>query len=149
MKICLKCNKEFEPKRDTAKFCSTSCRVMYGKKNQGRKKETVLERMEAINEEMKRTLLKIHGIMESSDGRTANPVSPETAIGLHNLENTDQFTATSTYSYEGLKALINASTSSHDLEHAWKIVKAATWLAGWQIRELTKLKELQQTKIDF
>jgi hypothetical protein len=34
---CLKCEKEFEQKRNTAKFCSVSCRVgwhrMFGKKN--------------------------------------------------------------------------------------------------------------------
>lgn len=38
MKECLWCKKEYEPKKDTSKFCSTSCRVMYnrkyGKKNQ-------------------------------------------------------------------------------------------------------------------
>jgi hypothetical protein len=33
MKNCLKCNKEFEPKKNTAKFCSTSCRVMYNRKH--------------------------------------------------------------------------------------------------------------------
>lgn len=30
---CLKCEKEFEPKRETAKFCSDSCRVMWHRKN--------------------------------------------------------------------------------------------------------------------
>lgn len=35
MKKCLKCNKDFEEKRQTAKFCSTSCRVGYHKKHGG------------------------------------------------------------------------------------------------------------------
>lgn len=38
MKECLNCNKEFQAKKETAKYCSTSCRVMWnrkhGKKNQ-------------------------------------------------------------------------------------------------------------------
>lgn len=37
MKECLWCKKEYSPKRDTSKFCSTSCRVMhhhkFGKKD--------------------------------------------------------------------------------------------------------------------
>lgn len=32
MKECLKCGKEFQEKKETAKFCSTSCRVMYNRK---------------------------------------------------------------------------------------------------------------------
>lgn len=33
MKECLNCKKEYEPKRDTSKFCSTSCRVRYHQKH--------------------------------------------------------------------------------------------------------------------
>lgn len=33
MKICLNCQKEFEYKREAAKFCSDKCRVMYNRKN--------------------------------------------------------------------------------------------------------------------
>jgi hypothetical protein len=29
---CLKCNKEFEAKKETAKYCSVSCRVMFNRK---------------------------------------------------------------------------------------------------------------------
>ena len=40
MKECLneKCKKEFENKKDTAKFCSTSCRVIWHRKNKGNPK---------------------------------------------------------------------------------------------------------------
>jgi hypothetical protein len=34
-KKCLKCGKDFEAKKDSAKFCSTSCRVMYNRKHGG------------------------------------------------------------------------------------------------------------------
>jgi hypothetical protein len=30
---CLHCEKEYQPKKKTSKFCSTSCRVMWGRKN--------------------------------------------------------------------------------------------------------------------
>jgi len=34
-KVCLYCNEGFEAKKDTAKYCSTSCRVMFSRKNKG------------------------------------------------------------------------------------------------------------------
>lgn len=34
-KKCLKCGKDFEAKKESAKFCSTSCRVMYNRKHGG------------------------------------------------------------------------------------------------------------------
>lgn len=33
MKECLWCKKDFQEKKETAKYCSTSCRVMYNRKN--------------------------------------------------------------------------------------------------------------------
>jgi hypothetical protein len=38
MKKCLHCDKDFENKKDTTKFCSTSCRVMYHRKNKDKPK---------------------------------------------------------------------------------------------------------------
>lgn len=38
MKVCLNCDKEFQNVKDTAKFCSTSCRVIYHRKNKGKPK---------------------------------------------------------------------------------------------------------------
>ena len=35
---CLQCDKEYEAKKDTSKYCSTSCRVMFSRKNKGNKK---------------------------------------------------------------------------------------------------------------
>lgn len=40
MKECLWCKKEYEPKKETSKFCSTSCRVMWNRKY-GKKKNQV------------------------------------------------------------------------------------------------------------
>ena len=36
---CLNCGKEFEAKRETAKFHNTSCRVMFSRKNKGNQKK--------------------------------------------------------------------------------------------------------------
>lgn len=35
--ICLKCKKEYDSKRNSSKFCSTSCRVMWNRKNGNKK----------------------------------------------------------------------------------------------------------------
>lgn len=37
-KKCLHCKKDFKATKDTRLYCSTSCRVMYGRKNKGSKK---------------------------------------------------------------------------------------------------------------
>jgi hypothetical protein len=42
MQECLWCKKQFEPKRPTAKFCSTSCRVMNNRKF-GKKKDAITD----------------------------------------------------------------------------------------------------------
>ncbi len=51
-------------------------------------------------------------------------------------------------SYNGAKASIEASTSETQLEDAWRQIKKQEW-AGWQMKELDRLKGIQQTKIDF
>ena len=38
MKLCLYCGKEFKEKKDTAKFCSVSHRVMWNRKNKSKPK---------------------------------------------------------------------------------------------------------------
>lgn len=40
-KKCLKCGKDFDAEKDTAKYCSTSCRVMYNRNNPKPKKEVL------------------------------------------------------------------------------------------------------------
>lgn len=47
-KKCLKCGKDFEVKRDSAKFCSTSCRVMWNRKNPSVQKKKAELRMDVI-----------------------------------------------------------------------------------------------------
>ena len=39
MKKCVNCNKEYEDKRPSSKFCSDNCRVKYYKKNKGQPKK--------------------------------------------------------------------------------------------------------------
>ena len=45
MKKCLYCEKEFEEKRDAAKFCSVSHRVMWNRKNKDKLKKIKSEQM--------------------------------------------------------------------------------------------------------
>lgn len=55
----------------------------------------------------------------------------------------------SVWSYNELRDIIQAATSSHELHLAWKAVEKNKGLASWQLKELQKLKDHQQTKIDF
>jgi len=41
MKECLHCKKPFQQKRENAKFCSTSCRVMWNRKNGNKTKDVI------------------------------------------------------------------------------------------------------------
>lgn len=52
-------------------------------------------------------------------------------------------------SYNELRDLIELATSSMQLHAAWKQVEKNKELANWQVKELGKLKDYQQTKIDF
>ena len=49
MKVCLHCNKEFENKKETAKFCSVSHRVMWNRENKNKPKGvTEKQRLEVL-----------------------------------------------------------------------------------------------------
>jgi endogenous inhibitor of DNA gyrase (YacG/DUF329 family) len=146
MKECLNCKKEFQERRSTARFCSNKCRSAFNRGASGNK-ITKMQMQEMYN--------AIMGATEALKGypgfipQVLNPISHKDAVAIYNAENKDQRTSLESYDYNGMKELIIKATSSYELEFAWKIVKAASWLAGWQIRELTRLKDLQQTRIDF
>jgi predicted nucleic acid-binding Zn ribbon protein len=140
---CLNCKKEFEPKRPHGKFCSDKCRVAYNRANPQNKVTNI--QMQVLYAEM----LKMASEFKGFDIKMVDPITPQVHVALINAENKDQHTFIKEYDYAGLKELISTSTSSYDLESAWRIVNAAKGLVGWQLRELTRLKELQRTKIDF
>lgn len=144
MKECLNCKKEYEAKRPHAKFCSVNCRVQY---NRTHPKDVITKtQVQVLYNQM---LEMMSQLKQEPEIRVIAPIPTKAAIKLHNAENADQLTTSAIYDYEGLKSLIKAATSSYDLEKAWKIVRGASFLASWQLRELTKLKENQQTKLDF
>ncbi|MEY2702600.1 MAG: hypothetical protein RLY43_1236 [Bacteroidota bacterium] len=49
---CLHCGDKFEAKRDTAKYCSASCRVMAGRKNPEnvQKRQSLIQKVDRILE---------------------------------------------------------------------------------------------------
>lgn len=57
-KKCQHCKKDFEAKKDTAKYCSVSCRVMYSRKNKGNKK------MEAEKSLLLQTQVLLNSVVE-------------------------------------------------------------------------------------
>lgn len=144
MKQCLNCHTEFEYKRESAKFCSDKCRATY---NRAHPKQLVTPiQMQVLYNEILELASKMKGVRP--EVLLVNPISPQTAVAIHNAENKDQHTEVITYDYNGLKGLISAATSSTELHAAWKIIENAN-LAGWQLRQLSQLKEHQRTKIDF
>ena len=61
MKNCLQCKKDFESKREAGKFCSTSCRVMWNRKNgkKGEKGLTELQQMKVMYNSLMEKIDKI------------------------------------------------------------------------------------------
>ena len=139
MKECLNCKREYEPKRATSKFCSTNCRVLYHQKH-GKSKIKPIQ-MQAL----------YNSLMEAIDKMGKEPMpnyfqGPKEATVVLK----DPFhESRSELGYNDLVTIICAATSAAELHSAWKLVEKAKGLAAWHLRELIKLKELQQTKIDF
>ena len=135
MKECLNCTKEYEPKRETSKFCSTSCRVRWHQKNSKGKNKVTPQNMQ----ELYNAVLNAVNSINSKNGQ------PSALASVFISEDLKEAVMT----YNELKDIIGAATSSTELHKAWKEVEKNKSLAGWQLRELSKLKEYQRTKIDF
>ena len=65
MKECLHCKKEFEEKRESAKFCSTSCRVMYNRKH-GKKERLVFKNPKEVMDRLSALDAKLDKIIYAS-----------------------------------------------------------------------------------
>lgn len=134
MKLCLNCNKEFEPKKPHGKFCSANCRVAYNRKNPQKPIPVSPCMREMFN-----------SIMAGINAINAKNGQPE-AFGFVGEIKRD---AGAVLSYNELVDMIEAATSSTELHKAWKEVEKNKSLAGWQLKQLNNLKELQRTKIEF
>lgn len=89
MKECLHCKEKFQEKRDTAKFCSTSCRVMYSRKNKKPKiSEAVIENeifgalaeMKETRKQMASDLLMFG--QARTDGKPLTELRPDTPFSI-------------------------------------------------------------------
>ncbi len=144
MKLCLNCQKEFEHKRDSAKYCSDKCRAAYNRAHP-EQQVTKLQLQLLYNE-----MIELARKMQSGpEIKIMPPQTHQQAIALHNAEHPEQRTTFVYLSYNELRALIESATSSMELHKAWKEVEKNKELAGWQIKILNQLKENQRTKIDF
>lgn len=94
-KKCLHCKKEYEPKKDTSKYCSDSCRVMWNRKN-GSKGVKVNKdvQMQVLVSTLMEKLDKVVFVQpttpESFDGPDLGKISydePKWPIGAKNAEN--------------------------------------------------------------
>jgi hypothetical protein len=92
MKECLHCKKEFEAKRDSAKFCSTSCRVMYHRKH-GKKKDVTPLQMQVLYNSMLELVDKMGtGPLQV---QRVPPLSKKEETAMFNYEHKDQLTTIS------------------------------------------------------
>lgn len=132
MKKCLNCQKEFDYKREAAKFCSDRCRVQYNRKNPTSSLKPF---------QMQELFNAIMGAVNTINAKNGQPEAAGAAFELPPEK-------AAIMSYNGAKGSIEASTSSIQLEDAWRQIKKQEW-AGWQMKELERLKNIQQTKIDF
>lgn len=84
MKECLHCKKEFEEKKDTAKYCSTSCRVMFNRnKPKPKKMFTSESKLEVLCNTVMDMLsnVKFQPAPQSSfDGGNTNPLLVDESV---------------------------------------------------------------------
>jgi CRISPR/Cas system CSM-associated protein Csm2 small subunit len=132
MKECLNCKKEFQERRSTARFCSNKCRSAFNRGTSGNR-ITKMQMREMFN--------AIMGAVNSINAKNGQPEAVTVVFEMPSEK-------TPKMNYNNARATIEASTSSYQLEDAWRQIKKQDW-PGWQMKELTKLKDLQQTKIDF
>jgi hypothetical protein len=133
MKECLNCKKTYNAKRASSKFCSVNCRVLYHQKH-GKAKIKTADLQEMFN--------AVLTAVNSINAKNGQPPASVTAFIPEKPKD-------SVLSYNELRALIEAATSSMELHKAWKEVEKNKELVGWQIKILNQLKENQRTKIDF
>lgn len=93
---------------------------------------------------LQETLLKIKQLVANTPYNS--PKLPVDFVGDEPLHSAN---TRPVLSYNELRDLIQAATSSVELHKAWKEVEKNKELASWQLKELGKLKDYQQTKIDF
>lgn len=75
MKDCLQCQKPYEAKKETSKFCSTNCRVKWNRKN-GNKKEISTLEMKVLYNAMLELLDKAKNNVTASEKiNTSNPTT--------------------------------------------------------------------------
>lgn len=71
MKECLYCNKDFESKRDSAKYCSDKCKMQWNRKNPKKEKGlTELQQMKVM----------YNTLLQKIDNLSVNKIETNTAI---------------------------------------------------------------------
>lgn len=118
-KECLKCKKAFEAKRESAKFCSTSCRVMYNRKNPSPQKRVIEVKLEVLYNSLLEMVGKInYGVVPTildapriADLRHDEPMFPPKPKIRRSYENYQQLKldCESVEAWEELKTEILAS----------------------------------------
>lgn len=96
MKECLWCKEQYENKRESSKFCSTSCRVMWNKKYGKKKGQVGVDELQSLYNSILTAVNSINTKNGQPPAVTAviNPLTPEQHVALHNAENKDQATRT-------------------------------------------------------
>lgn len=152
MKECLNCNKPYEPKRSTSKFCSNKCRAAHARKGQSSEaKVSLMEKIVAAVDEITEVKMFIQGLMAKAKSEPHQPffgvATKEGVKWGETLEKPAEIVLELTYN-QAMDEL-RYCTSSAEIEKVWRKILAKKDWAGWQMRELSKTKEDQRTKIDF
>jgi len=147
MKECLHCKGQFEEKRESAKFCSTSCRVMFNRKNKGKSK-LVFKSPSEVMDKLAALDLKIDKILyqtptpESYDGKKMNPVNDE-PLSFSKLKAEIQ----PQDKYGEYAAAIQNAQDMDELEAVGRRIKASGLL--WKEKQNLQLLGQQIAKLKF
>jgi len=136
-KACLWCKKDYEAKRETSKYCSTSCRVMFNRKPAVKGSISKLD-MVALYNEFKAAILEIPNM------RHVPMVSEKELLTAYNASNPNQFISVETK--PAPIKIIRSAEQWHELKRACE--SAEEWATvKYQIENAPNLSTKQKQLI--
>jgi hypothetical protein len=136
---CLQCQKDFDAKRETAKYCSDKCKVKYHRKNGGKNTIKPFQMQVLYN-----SIVELIEKGQQQQFRAANPMPKELHALEQNLKNKDQFTTVTEVPQRQIKR-----TPAHWVELRRECVDAddyAQWLLDLENDIFLNSREKSQIK---
>jgi len=112
VKVCLWCKKDYEAKKESSKYCSTSCRVMFNRKPANSNQIKPFQ-MQAIYNQILEMNAKLIRQIENSNFpplpkmQYVTPISEKQSLAIYNATHIDQFTSIETVKQKSFQEHMN------------------------------------------